>query len=112
MRRRTLLGMAVGALLALGMPQTVFALLDTVSIGNVTASTASVSISAGKLDGTLPAADWTDTPVLLLPAAWHGTVAVSLFTFKGPWVTTSGTHSLASTVSGTYTGSLSQASTW
>ncbi len=99
------MGVALSAAL---LPNPALALIDTQTITNVTASTASVSITAGLLDGTLPAADWTDSAVLLV-SAWHGTVAVSLFNLTGTWTKTAGSHTLTVATSGTYTGALSQA---
>ncbi len=100
---------AMGAALAAALlPTPALALVDTQTITNVTASTASVSITAGLLDGALPAADWTDSAVLLV-SAWHGTVAVSLFNLTGSWAKTAGGHTLTVATSGTYTGTLSQA---
>jgi hypothetical protein len=110
MRRRTLLGIAAlgGALVAGLAPQPSLALVDTQTITNVAASSASVSINAGLLDGTLPSADWTDSAVLVV-SAWHGTVAATLFNFTGTWSTAAGSHNLTTATSGIYTGTLSQA---
>jgi hypothetical protein len=83
------------------------AFADTLSIANASPSAASVAITAGLLDGGLPAADWADGGGTGI--SWHGTVAVTLFNRTGTWTTTAGSHSLAVATSGTYTGALSQA---
>jgi hypothetical protein len=73
-----------------------------VSGGSVSAALSSASPASG----SLAVADWGDTTGS--GAGWNGTMAVSLFNLTGTWSTTSGSHSLTTATSGTYTGTATQ----
>lgn len=101
------------------LPQTVQAATTATSTDTLTLTAGSLSVTAysagsatAALSGTSPAAanlavaDWSDTTGS--GAGWDGTMAVSLFNDTGTWTTTGGSHSLASTSSGVYTGTATQ----